>query len=269
MVQAASEATQHRLAPSFARVFPAPDRDFAGIAADTPELLQAAHRLRYQVFCVENKIFDPADNPGGLERDAYDAHAAQALLLHRPTRAFFGTVRLVLHKPGAVEGSLPFHRVCRDPRFRDPAVLPLATTAEVGRFALSKAYRLLPSQCDRGYAVERSDALDRLLPVMTLALIKTALRLCVLHRVSHVCAVMEPKLLRLLGRLGFHFAPAGPMVDYYGRRQPCFAELDTLFARVGDERHEIWAVTTDRGRAFAETPHPSIVTRVSARFGAE
>ncbi len=234
------------------------DHSFTGIPADTPALLHAAHRLRYQVFCVENMIFDSADNPGGVECDAYDNHSAQALLLHRPTQAILGTVRLVLHKASETEGSLPFHKVCRDPRLRDPAFLPLATTAEVGRFAISKEFRLLPSQYDRAYRMQRrDDEFDRLMPHMTLALINAALQMCVEHHVRHVCAVMEPRLLRLLARLGFHFEPLGPPVEYHGVRQPCFAELGALFARVGVERREVWEVTTDRGRVFAPAAEAS------------
>ena len=98
----------------------------------------------------------------------------------------------------------------------------------------------------------RDDEFDRLMPHMTLALIHAALQMCVdHHRVRHVCAVMEPRLLRLLARLGFHFEPLGPLVEYHGLRQPCFAELGALFARVGVERREVWEVTTDRGRVFA------------------
>ena len=139
-------ASRRCLSPPGSRPLRGTDHALTAIPADAPALLHAAHRLRYQVFCVENEVFDPADNPGGFERDAYDAHSVQALLLHRSTQAILGTVRLVLHKAGATEGSLPFHKVCRDPRLRDPAFLPLATTAEVGRFAISKEFRLLPSQ---------------------------------------------------------------------------------------------------------------------------
>src|SRR3954454_1724840 len=38
---------------------------------------------------------------------------------------------------------------------------------------------------------------------------------------THWCALMEPSLVRLLYATGVHFAPLGPMVDAYGRRQPC------------------------------------------------
>lgn len=225
---------------------------FDGVAVNTPAQLRAAHCLRYQVFCVENNIFDPAKNPGGLECDEYDDHSLQAVLLHRATRIVVGTVRVVLHKPGMRYGSLPFHQVCRHPRLSDPNFLPLETTGEIGRFAISKAFRP-PSGDARGRIYQPEDGAGdprRLVPQMTLGLIRVALQMCVSRRIRMVCAVMEPSLLRLLARFGLHFVALGPPVDYYGLRQPCYANLVELFARVGVERPEVWAVTTDHGRLF-------------------
>lgn len=224
---------------------------FDGVPVRTPALLRAAHRLRYQVFCVENAIFDPAKNPDGLERDAYDEHSMHAVLLHRATKAVVGTVRLVLHKPGAQHGSLLFHQLCNDPRLNEPDFLPLETTGEIGRFAISKLLRARgdgdkPSQFSP--PDEFAAAPNRLLPQMTLGLIRVALQMCIAQRIRDVCAVMEPSLLRLLARFGLHFAPLGPPVDYYGLRQPCYQNLVELFARARIEQPEVWAVMTDHGR---------------------
>ena len=98
---------------------------FDGVPVSTLAQLEAGYRLRYQVFCIENKIFDPAKNPGGLECDAYDEHSVHAVLLHRTTQTIVGTVRLVLPKPGARQGSLLFHQLCRHPRLKYPNFLPL------------------------------------------------------------------------------------------------------------------------------------------------
>ena len=228
---------------------------FDGVPVHTPALLRAAHRLRYQVFCVENAIFDPAKNPDGLERDAYDEHSMHAVLLHRATKAVVGTVRLVLHKPGAPHGSLLFHEICRHPRLHEPDFLPLETTGEIGRFAISKALRPRSETDERGnklgqFCPPQEFAADphRLLPQMTLGLIRVALQMCIAQRIRDVCAVMEPSLLRLLARFGLHFAPLGPPVDYYGLRQPCYQNLVELFARARIEQPEVWAVMTDHGR---------------------
>jgi N-acyl amino acid synthase of PEP-CTERM/exosortase system len=63
--------------------------------------------------------------------------------------------------------------------------------------------------------------------------------------------VMEPTLLRLLTRLGIHFDPIGPVIDYHGRRQPCFIPLETLLPRVKRERPDVWGVITRGGQHWA------------------
>src|SRR5437879_199197 len=79
------------------------DRYFAVLPASTPELLDAAHLLRYQVYCVENAFENPAQHPGQRETDRYDAHSVHAVLIYIPTRQVVGCVRLILPQP---EGGL-------------------------------------------------------------------------------------------------------------------------------------------------------------------
>jgi N-acyl amino acid synthase of PEP-CTERM/exosortase system len=240
-------------------------RIFEGIEANTPRRREAAYRLRYRVFCLERKIFDPAGFPDGLECDEYDKHSLHALLRHRRSHAIAGAIRLVLHRPGAAAGSLPFHRVCRDLLAGDPSFLPFETLAEIGRFAISKSFRRRHGDGEYGGLSEAPAALPeprRLIPHMTLGLMTTALRLSMPHRIRHVCAVMEPTLLRLLRRFGIRFEPLGQPVEYYGLRQPCYADLAELLARCAVERPEIWRVITDRGRLAQGGPiRPTAVPR--------
>ena len=221
--------------------------------ADTPELLAEAYRLRYQVYCVEHNFLDPADNPGGLERDKHDAHSVQALLLHRASGASVGTIRLVLHKPGAPGGSLPFHDVCKHLRPADLGALPLETTAELSRFAISRAFRRRAGDGSYGQVYDHSELMidsRRVIPHITLGLMTMALRVGVDRGVTHICAVMDPALLRLLTRFGIHFDLLGPLVNYHGWRQPCFAEVKKFLATIEAEQPDIWDVITDCGRLW-------------------
>jgi N-acyl amino acid synthase of PEP-CTERM/exosortase system len=72
--------------------------------------------------------------------------------------------------------------------------------------------------------------------------------------VTHLCAVMEPTLLRLLARLGIHFHNLGPKVQYHGMRQPCFSDLDELLARSWVERREVWELLTRDGELWPVNP---------------
>ncbi len=223
---------------------------FIGVPANTAELRDAAYRLRYQVFCVENHVFNPTEHPDGLERDEYDDRSLQAVLLHRPSQALVGTVRVVFHQAGARCGSLPFFKICKHPRLNDPEFLPLETTAEVGRFAVCKTFRRRHGDgiFGRSYGQEElANDRRRLIPHITLGLMTAALQMGKPRGISHVCAVMEPSLLRLLGYLGLHFEPIGPVVEYYGWRQPCYARLSDLFSTLQKTRPDVWDVVTDGG----------------------
>jgi N-acyl amino acid synthase of PEP-CTERM/exosortase system len=225
-------------------------RFFHAVPANTDELRREAHRLRYQVYCVEHAYEDASANPDGLERDEFDAHSVHGVLLHRGTGSTVGTVRLVLHRPGSITPSLPIYRVCHDPRL---ATFPLATTVELSRFAISKFFRRRVGDGDYGKFVdchELAEDLRRVIPYFTLGLFTVALQLGLAHKTTHVCAVMEPALLRLVARFGFHFHPLGPIVDYHGQRQPCFNTVEALIGGVEAERPDFWNVITDCGRLW-------------------
>lgn len=226
---------------------------FEGIVVDTPELQTEAYRLRYQVYCVENTFEDPALSPNGLEVDKFDSHSVQAILRHRQSHQTVGTIRLVLHKPGAHSGSLPFHEICKHPRLQDPGFLPLETTAELSRFAISKAFRRRHDDTLYGRAYEPEELITdprRVIPHITLGLMTVALQMGNAYGVEYVCAVMEPSLLRLLARFGLHFATIGTPVQYHGWRQPCYANVEELIAGIEVERPDIWEVITDCGRLW-------------------
>jgi N-acyl amino acid synthase of PEP-CTERM/exosortase system len=220
---------------------------FKVIEANTPELLREAYRIRYQVYCVEHEFLDQAANPGELETDEYDRHSVHALLAHRPTGNLVGTIRLVLHRPGATVGSLPIHTVCDHPLLRSSR-LPLETTGELSRFAICKQFRRRINDGMFGAPTLDDSDSRRIIPHMTLGLLSIAVEFMIRHGVDHVCAVMEPTLLRLLSRFGIHFTLLGPPLEYHGIRQPCFAPLGELLQGIASERLDVWNVITDEGR---------------------
>jgi N-acyl amino acid synthase of PEP-CTERM/exosortase system len=237
---------------------------FDACEADTPEMLEEVFRLRYQVYCLEKGFEDPNANPNGIECDEYDGRSLHALLIHRASRAIVGTIRLVLHDPSLDVGSLPFDRVCH----KRPSFLPLETTAELSRFAVSKSARrrIGDGPYGRVTSLPGDDAeYRRVIPHTTLGLMTTALQLGLRHNVTHVCAVMEPTLLRLLTRLGIHFTPYGDPVEYHGVRQPCYTSVEDLFARMRVDRPDVWDVVTDCGRSLSAWRFSQAITRNRGR----
>jgi N-acyl amino acid synthase of PEP-CTERM/exosortase system len=118
--------------------------------------------------------------------------------------------------------------------------LPGESTGEISRFAVSKAFRR--RRLADGYSgVSRLwKAEQRIMPCITFGLFCGILDICLDRGISHVSAVMEPALLRLLKRFGLHFAPVGGLIEYHGLRQPCVAPLHDLINHVRDESRLLW-----------------------------
>ena len=218
---------------------------------DTPALITVSQQLRFQVYCVENAYEKQTGNPWGIELDQYDAHAGLAVMFHKATKLAAGTVRMVLPLADDPDNSFALQAICNDPIIRDDKRFPIATTGEISRFCVPKDFRRrvadrylthFPNnaECDE-------DEWRRVIPNMTLGLIEWLVKYSVDEGLTHWCAVMEPRLLRLLTRLGIHFEPIGGLVEFHGLRQPCIIELATLLRRVEKERPDVWNVITARG----------------------
>jgi N-acyl-L-homoserine lactone synthetase len=197
--------------------------------ADTPELVREAHRLRYQVYCVERNY---EAGQAGLEIDEFDERARHVVLCQRRTGEVVGTARLVLPCPTALQDSLPVQRVC------DPTLLPripLATAAEVSRFAICKDRRGLSPAA---------------VSLMRLGLVQGLVRLSDEAGLAHWFAVMERTLLRLLRSSAIHFQPVGPVVEHHGLRQPAYIHVGAMLSRMRREQPKIWDFITEGGRLW-------------------
>jgi len=202
--------------------------------------LRAAHRLRYQVYCLERGFLPGQD---GIERDEFDDHSRHAIVRWRQTGGIVGTVRLVLPKQPASGDDFPIQHVC-DPIFLRG--IPRTTTGEVSRFALAKQQM----KQVRSSGAETSS-------LLRLALLRGALWLSAEAGHTHWLAVMQPTLLRLLRTNGLHFQPLGPMVEYHGMRQPVVADLVPMLARVAREQPAVWNYLTRGGTLFSAPPMQS------------
>jgi N-acyl amino acid synthase of PEP-CTERM/exosortase system len=225
------------------------DLHFETVTADTPDLLPLAHRIRYQVYCVENRFEDPHRHSDALERDEFDSHAVHSLLVDRRTRAALGTVRLVLPLSDAPQNSFAIQRLSDDPLLKGARQLPLHSAAEVSRFSLSRELgrRAAAGRALRGEGADLPATRNRSAPLMRLGLIQTLVRMSVQHGITHWLAVMEPKLLRMLAGMAIRFEPIGGMVEYHGWRQPCFCNVSDVLRSVKRERPSFWDVLTAGG----------------------
>ena len=216
--------------------------------ADCPALIEAAHALRYQVYCVERKFEDAEEHFGGLETDQYDAAAIQGVLFHRPSEQAIGTVRIIQPASCGQDG-LPIAQLLGENNIDLAKFVHIPDAVEVSRFAISKEFR-------RRWTDERAIAAGRPLTRLEtarqanlpcLSLIQFLLRQCVEQNVLYWTAVMEGTFLRMLARMGIHFTSIGPVVFHHGYRQPCYCYLPTMLEQLKFEHPDYWQVITNGG----------------------
>ena len=260
---------------------------FEIVVADTPELLEAVYRIRYQVLCVQNTFPDmnADDFPNQLEKDEYDDHSCHALLRFRSTGQYIGAVRLILIDPKNPEKLFPVEISTQiDSQLCDLKKIKRQETAEISRFVIASQFdrrkgerRKSDDRESNESTTRRSDynesrrstmrssdresngnivrsekdrrATDRRsTPHLSLLLMACVMRLSVKHNIKHWISAMEPALNRLLRFYGLNFHCAGPAVNYHGIRRPYCIKVEEILSRMYKENYESWEVLTECGK---------------------
>jgi N-acyl amino acid synthase of PEP-CTERM/exosortase system len=131
------------------------------------------------------------------------------------------------------------------PDKRRAAGLPFGTTAEVSRFAVAKLLRrpfekswCLAANRDRVPAYTDGTPMQ----LLTFGLVRSVVVMTSYAGISHIVGMMEPALLRLLGRLGIVFHRLGEPVEHHGLRQPGWAGVEQLVERARDCQPDLWEI---------------------------
>ena len=191
--------------------------------SNTPDLIREAHRLRYQV--METDYLEE----NSLEVDEFDYHSHKLVTRDTITREVIGTVRLVSWQETNPEASFLIQGVIPTPLRH---YVPLRTTAEVSCFAISR-------KCGDLAGAEAG--------LLWMPLVQGLVRLSAELGITHWVAVMEPSLLDVLKGGAIYFNPIDRPIEFHGLYQPCYAQIDTLLARVYLDRRDIWDLLTDGG----------------------
>jgi N-acyl amino acid synthase of PEP-CTERM/exosortase system len=211
----------------------------------TPEDIEKALRLRFQVYAMERGFERPEDHPGGLERDRFDAVAVHFLCEHRDGFPV-GTVRLIPPNPLGY----PLEEHCE--LSIDTAQLPRDRLGEISRLAITRQFQrrredpFNPAPPENPGTASPPVARDRRRNDLVLGLYREVYRATKELGVSHWYAAMEDKLMILLRRIGFEFSPIGPYVEYHGRRAPFLAEVATIERAVRDRSAATYEFFTQR-----------------------
>ncbi|MGH8469966.1 MAG: PEP-CTERM/exosortase system-associated acyltransferase [Gammaproteobacteria bacterium] len=237
---------------------------FEIVPADTPDLLEQAFRLRYQVYCHEGCLpgFDPLDYPDGLERDIYDYEhrSVHCLLRHRPTGANAGTVRLVLADRVRPDAPFPIEVAAGEHIDRDylsKFYAARGTIAECSRFIVARPFRSRRGEqqwpdgmAEEGLDTGRGNDERRVQSHPVLGLIKAGMIMSWEQQVHYVYTAMEPRLDRRLRQFGLEFRPVSPLIEYHGPVRAHWGFLPEFLARVHKLRPEVWCLLTENGKIW-------------------
>jgi len=259
---------------------------FEIVVADTPELLEAVYRIRYQVLCVQNTFPDmnAADYPNQLEKDEYDGHSCHALLRFKSTGQYIGAVRLILIDPNNPEKLFPVEvnthvdsQLCDLKSSRRIDMAEISRAVILSQFDRRKGERRKSREDESNGSAIRSDnneprrrtdysddsksngnviradrdrrASDRRsTPHLSLLLMACVMRLSVKHNIKHWISAMEPALNRLLRFYGLNFHCVGPAVNYHGIRRPYCIKVEEVLSRMYKENYESWEILTECGK---------------------
>lgn len=236
---------------------------FEVMLASTPGLRAKAHRLRYEVYCIEHSYEDPADHPDGLEYDPFDGHSVQSVLIHRDTGIVAGVARLILPWHDGEARTLPFHDACAHEPPERQYPFRISSTGEASRLLISREFVRHRGEIARARAPATGNGHagsgdDLVFQNLLFGLVASITQMSFEHDITHVCGLLRPALLRLLNRIGIHFLPLGPMVDHHGRRQPCYVDLEEVSETVARERPDIWEIMFVPGRLWQSSFEPRI-----------
>lgn len=209
------------------------------------EIQDESFKMRYQVYCLERGMKSSDGFTRCRERDEFDSNSLHGIVQHRDSNRTMGTVRLVRSRHDIFGQRFPleeaFPSLLREHGLND-RILPRSTTAEISRLAISKiSQRDLP-QLGGEQVLSRAGGYfnGRCYPLVTFGLFVALMRLSARHDITHWLAIMEPSLLRLLSRFGIAFQRIGGVVDFHGRRQPCYGRVEDIRARVRDVERDLF-----------------------------
>jgi N-acyl amino acid synthase of PEP-CTERM/exosortase system len=228
------------------------DTYFSTQEATSAELINCALALRFQVYCIEREFENAAHFADRLETDALDRHSLHGLLFHRLRGDAIGTVRLILPQRNTI--SLPVQRLLREMDIDLRDYFPLNQTAEVSRFAISRELRRWHS--DESLSVEdrrAAFAAECRSNLPCLGLVQILVRMSLARGISYWSALMEPKLLRMLGTIGIQFTSIGPLISHHGIRQPSYCHVPTMLELLRSKKPAHWDIVTDGGTLLYPT----------------
>ena len=192
------------------------------ILADSAEARRIHYRLRYQVYCLEQRWEPVGRFPDGEEKDEFDQRAVHFLVRNRFTDEWIATLRVIL--PG--EQPLPIEslNVLKESVRSN---VPRAGAAEISRVCRPKG--ALEREVANGTRT-CSDLFGGASEVL-LRLLRAAAQYCLDSGVGHVYMFCRPAMARMMNRLDIPMRRAGIPSEHRGVRVPYLVDVCAAFTR--------------------------------------
>lgn len=199
---------------------------FAIDYANNVFLQTLAFRLRHQVYCMDNSF--ETRRADQLETDRFDTHAEHALLKHLASHHYVGYVRLILPEAGDLKKSLPIFNLCQHLSSDE---FPPHTTAEISRFLLSQ-------EMIKGIIVmDHEQTQLRVFSHTLFSLLSAILEMACNHHMTHLCALLDMRMVNFTRKMGLAFKVLGPSIDHHGPRLPCSILTEQLLNYCESQLH--------------------------------
>ncbi len=208
---------------------------------NTPELLDQAFKLRYEVY-IKDCGYE-FHNPYGadeIEKDSYDEHSYHCLLFHKPTNNPIGYIRLIPYKKNGGY-LLPVEKFGINFKKSIISKLRSSTMGEISRMAIHPSFRRRLS--DRLYKFECSENSNgsrfrvNYLPA---SLVLACGALMKNHHMEHSVALMEYKLAVLIKKYGVVFEKIGDSIQLNGTRTPFLMSSQEIYENLSDDFKELF-----------------------------
>jgi N-acyl amino acid synthase of PEP-CTERM/exosortase system len=230
---------------------------FELLRAELPEHKGRAHRLRYKIYCEENR-YECSPDPGNyMEQDEYDDHAIHFLLLHKISRETVGTLRVILPRDDAPGESFPMQKLCDHPLLKhDSRALSLC---EISRFCMAPRFRkreqdgqFLASYSDPDLVETKQNGksvfIRRQITYPQAALWQGAFEAILEARILDCIWMVEPCHLPSLSHIGFPYRVLGPKLKVHGGLQPVIFNIKHVLDTMRTKNPACWEIISDSGR---------------------
>lgn len=231
---------------------------FEMIPAFSQELKEEVYKLRYQIYCLETGFENPDEFENEMEIDDNDERSVHYLIRHKSSNTFVATTRLILPDINNVNRMFPVEEHCTIENQQMLSNVPRHHIAEASRFCVSKNFKRRKSDANTlagigkdTYDASFSDDERGTFPHISLALFACLIEMSRNHGITYWYVVMEPALYRFFDRLGVHFHPIGPLVDYHGKRKPGAASVSEMLEGTRQKNIKVWNMFTNNGNYWS------------------